>query len=379
MLHPRSPLHLTNPSIHGAQLLGSPIYFYDKNLFYAYMALTKQYFGLLATVGTQWFSPTVIRVSGDKSMQGQLKQVDDGRLECDFPERLVLIANHQIYTDWLYLWWTAYTAGMHGHIYIILKESLKYVPLIGPAMTLWGFVFMARKWEKDQPRLRHRLQKLNSKHSGPLSGSGGGDQLDPMWLLLFPEGTNLSRNTRNQSAKWSQKSGIPDVKYGILPRSTGLQFCLQELNDTVEYVYDCTIVYEGTQPDYLASELYKLRSVYFQGRQPKSVNMHWRRFKISEIPCRDSKKMEEWVLARWREKDELIEGYQKTGRFPAEVEATQINEPGKPNNGYIETEVRPKNPLEFFQIFVPILGTVFVARILIKMVNLVLTGKMSDV
>ena len=338
--------------------------------------MTKQYFGLLATVGTQWFSPTVIRVSGDASVKGQIRQLPDGRVECDFPERMVLIANHQIYTDWLYLWWAAYTSGMHGHIYIILKESLKYVPLIGPAMTLWGFIFMARKWETDRPRMRHRLQKLNARHSGPLAGSDG--ELDPMWLLIFPEGTNMSRNTRSQSARWSAKSGIRDVRHCLLPRSTGLQFCLQELKDTVEYLYDCTIAYEGTSPDHYGSELFTLRSVYFQGRQPKSVNMHWRRFKVSEIPTGDQKAMEAWILDRWQEKDEMLDHYLREGRFPAEADVVKVNGVGKPKENYVETEVRPANPLEFFQIFVPVLATAFVGRILVKMINFVLTGRMSD-
>lgn len=131
---------------------------------------------------------------------------------------------------------------MHGHIYIILKESLKYLPIAGPGMMFYGFIFMARNWAKDKPRLEHRLQKLNSKHDGPMSGPQG---LDPMWLLLFPEGTNLSKNGRAGSAKWAEKAGLQDLQHCLLPRSTGLQFCLQGLEQTVDWVYDCTIAYEG--------------------------------------------------------------------------------------------------------------------------------------
>jgi len=231
-------------SVHATQLLGSPLYLINKNFFYAYMALTKQSFGLLITTTTAWFSPTIIRVSGDESVRGQLLQTEDGRLETDFPERLILIANHQIYTDWLYLWWVAYTNRMHGHIYIILKESLKYIPVIGPGMMFYGFIFMARNWEKDRSRLHHRLQVLNKgSHGGPMSGS---QHLDPMWLMIFPEGTNLSENTQNNvSAKWAKKQGIPNLEHQILPRSKGLEFCLQELKGTVDWVYDCTVAYEG--------------------------------------------------------------------------------------------------------------------------------------
>ena len=233
-------------SIHFTQILGWPLYLINKDHYYAYMALTKQSFGLVATTTTAWFSPTIIRVSGDKSVRGQLLQTKDGRLETRFPERLVMIANHQIYTEWLYLWWVAYTRNMHGHVYIILKESLKYIPFIGPGMMFYGFVFMARNWAKDKARLQHRLQKLvKGRHGGPMSGASGMESLDPMWLIIFPEGTNLSANTRKQSQKWADRQGIKNLEHQLLPRSTGLLYCLQELKGTIDWVYDCTLAYEG--------------------------------------------------------------------------------------------------------------------------------------
>jgi lysocardiolipin and lysophospholipid acyltransferase len=131
---------------------------------------------------------------------------------------------------------------MHGHIYIVLKETLKYVPILGQGMMFYGFIFMSRKMEKDKPRLAYRLQKLKTIHHGPFSGSSG---LDPMWLILFPEGTNLSNNGRAKSAAWAKKQGIPDMRHQLLPRSTGTFFCLNELKGTIDWVYDCTLAYEG--------------------------------------------------------------------------------------------------------------------------------------
>ena len=230
-------------SIHITQWLGVPLYFINRDYWYAWVALTKQSFGLLVITITQWFSPTLVRVSGDASMRGQLRRNRDGSLETILPERLVLIANHQIYTDWLYLWWISYTSRMHGHVYIMLKESLRYIPFIGPGMMFYGFIFMARKWVSDKARIQHRLQKLSRRHSGPRFGS---TDLDPMWLMIFPEGTNLSANTRKGSVKWAEKQHIPDLRHQLLPRSTGLFYCLQQLKGTLDWVYDCTVAYEGT-------------------------------------------------------------------------------------------------------------------------------------
>ena len=224
------------------QLVGSPLYLINKDYFYYYMAYTKQCFGLMITALTEWGAPTLCRVSGDESVRGQLHLSEDGMLQTSFPERLVMIANHQVYTDWIYLWWFAYTNVMHGRVYIILKESLKYIPIMGQGMMFYGFIFMARKWQSDKPRLQYRLEKLKTRHSGSHSGS---PQYDPMWLMIFPEGTNLSINTKTRSDAYGAKQNLASFKHMILPRSTGLLFCLQQLRGTLDYVYDSTIAYEG--------------------------------------------------------------------------------------------------------------------------------------
>ncbi|RMY37887.1 hypothetical protein D0864_16456, partial [Hortaea werneckii] len=213
--------------------------------------------------------------------------------------------------------------------------------------------------------MRYRIQKLSTQHSGPMSGKEGGSTLDPMWLLIFPEGTNISGNTRQGSRKFSEKSGIPDMRHQLLPRSTGLQFCLQELHGTVEYLYDCTIGYEGIPTGTYGQDIFTLRSVYFQGRPPKSVNMHWRRYKVSEIPVDDKEAMSQWVLQRWREKDDLLETFNKTGKFPGDKEAVLIE--GAPQEkewktAYINTEVKPKTSGEFLQLFMPVTAAALVGR-----------------
>jgi len=353
--------------IHGTQILGLPLYVLNKDWFYAWMAMTKQHFGLLIATMTKWWSPTIVRVSGDKSVAGLIRRTAAGLVSLDFGERGVFIANHQLYTDWLYMWWAAYTnnPAMHGHIYIILKESLKWVPIVGPAMQLYGFVFMARKWASDQERMRYRLQKLKSRQSAPLPGQRGPAQLDPMWLLIFPEGTNLTANTRRESQAFSKKSGIPDMAYQVLPRVTGLQFCLQELGDSVEYVYDCTIGYGGIPEGGYGSSIFTLRTTYFQGLPPTSVNMHWRRFRIKDIPIDDHQKMYDWLLERWREKDALLEVFDKTGRFPGSEEAIGPAEEigGATKATHVETEVRTSTPIEFLQMFTPVAAAVILGRV----------------
>jgi acyltransferase-like protein len=89
-----------------------------------------------------------------------------------------------------------------------------------------------------------------------------------------------------------------------------------------------------------------LASTYFQGRPPKSVNFHWRRFRLDTIPLDNQEKFDVWLRERWAEKDALMEAYLSTGRFPSSPFATE-----KGHDTYIETEVKTRYPFEFLQIF----------------------------
>jgi hypothetical protein len=296
----------------------------------------------------------VVRVSGDSSMVGQMTKKKDGSLQCNFADRMVLMANHQLYTDWLYLWWIAYTNSMHGFIYIILKESLRNIPIIGWSAQFYNFIFLARNWEEDQRTFKKHLGKLNKPN-------------DPMWLIIFPEGTNLSATTREKSKKWAEKNNLQDMKHQLLPRSTGLRFCLNELQDTTKWLYDCTIAYEGVPPGQFGQDIFTLRSTFFEGRPPKSVNMHWRRFHIDDIPIQNTKAFEVWLRNRWREKDYMLEYFNRNNRFPAEdFWKDHLDMDSASSHGgksirsvpkpavQIETEVKSGNWNEFVKIFAPI-------------------------
>jgi hypothetical protein len=243
---------------------------------------------------------------------------------------------------------------MHGFIYIILKESLKNIPIIGWSCQFYNFIFLARNWEEDKQRFQKALSKLNKPDH-------------PMWLIIFPEGTNLSETTREKSAKWAQKNGLKDMKHQLLPRSTGLGFCLQQLQDTTEWLYDCTIAYEGVPEGQFGQDIFTLRSSFFEGRPPKSVNMHWRRFRIDSIPIHNSKAFEVWLRNRWREKDYMLEYFSKNHRFPADdFWKHQLDTKDNSSTGSysirsvprgartIETEVKSGNWNEFIKIFAPI-------------------------
>ncbi len=60
------------------------------------MAMTKRSFAITITVMTRIWGRTTIRISGDESVSGQIRATKDGGVQFDFPERMVMIANHQV-------------------------------------------------------------------------------------------------------------------------------------------------------------------------------------------------------------------------------------------------------------------------------------------
>jgi lysocardiolipin and lysophospholipid acyltransferase len=102
--------------------------------------------------------------------------------------------------------------------------------------------------------------------------------------------------------------------------------------------------------------------------------MHWRRFSIKDIPLHDEKVFADWLLKLWREKDDLLEHYVKYGDFPADSGTTPGINGSKPlkGAGIIETDVRPKTPLEFVQITIPPAALALVVNVIIKFTNMIL-------
>lgn len=130
----------------------------------------------------------------------------------------------------------------------------------------------------------------------------------------------------------------------------------------MEWVYDCTVAYEGVPRGKYGQDYFTLYSTCYEGRPPKSVNMYWRRFRVDEIPVDDPAAFEEWIRKRWYEKDDLLEHYMEHGCFPEDdSEELKVNGDGKKAlfeeakkgwKGAIETEVKLVGYAEILDIFV---------------------------
>jgi len=334
-------------SIVAAQAIGIILAAGNREFRQAWLAHTKEHFIVLLTtvLNIASKSPIGIRLVTDKKSipSSRLRINSAGTLESILPGRTVLIANHQIYTDWVFLWWLAYTAKLGGFVYIVLKASLRKLPLLGWGMKNYEFIFLSRKWESDKLVMGNQLAAIDANARGKGEAAGrepkqidnnkdvwpkGEDKLKtwPYSLLIFPEGTNLSSNTKKKTLAYAEKVGREPFKHLLLPRTTGLRYSLLKLKDTVDEIYDITLAYSGLKASDYGQDIYKIERVFLQGKNPDRVDLFIRSFKISEIPigkedeseeeyAKSQKIFEDWLFNVWTEKDQLMDNYYKTGSF----------------------------------------------------------------
>ncbi|CAJ0760541.1 24228_t:CDS:2 [Entrophospora sp. SA101] len=266
-----------------SQFLGLLLWPLPNDFFKNYIIHTQRCFGILLVSINQFFAPSNFIVTTDKSAKDIIKITRNNSVKLELPERIILIANHQ-------------------------------------GMQFFQFIFLKRNWAVDKGPLTKQMTRFARSN-------------DPLWLLIFPEGTIVSEETRVTSKKFADKTGLVDHKYVLLPRSTGLHFCKSALGKSIDYLYDLTIGLEGVSREIYPQDIYTLRSIYFEGKFPRNVHVHVRRYKISEIP-QDEDKFTIWLRDRWSEKDVMMEEFYKNGRFSS-YESPRIV-PMRLMNGFFE-------------------------------------------
>ncbi|XP_057456368.1 probable 1-acyl-sn-glycerol-3-phosphate acyltransferase 5 [Lotus japonicus] len=211
-------------------------------------------------------------------------------------ERILLIANHRTEVDWMYLWDLALRKECLGYIKYILKSSLMRLPIFGWAFHILEFVPVERKWEADESTMRHMLSTFK-------------DPQDPLWLALFPEGTDFNEKKCLRSKKYAAEHGLPILKNVLLPRTKGFCTCLQELRGSLTAVYDVTIGYKYRCPSFLDNVF---------GVDPSEVHIHIRRIPVDSIPVSESE-ISKWLIDRFECKDQLLANFQFQGQFPDQI------------------------------------------------------------
>ncbi|KAK4859403.1 hypothetical protein QYF36_004844 [Acer negundo] len=208
-------------------------------------------------------------------------------------ERVLLIANHRTEVDWMYLWVLALRKGCLGYIKYILKSTLMKLPVFGWGFQILEFISVERKWENDEPVLRQMLSTFKNPQ-------------DPLWLSIFPEGTDFTEEKCMKSQKFATEVGLPVLDNVLLPKTRGFCVCLETLRSSLDAVYDVTIAYKNQCPSFLDNVF---------GVDPSEVHIHIRRTPVKDIPVSDPEAAA-WLIDAFQLKDQLLSNFKTEGGFP---------------------------------------------------------------
>ncbi|XP_016163182.1 probable 1-acyl-sn-glycerol-3-phosphate acyltransferase 4 [Arachis ipaensis] len=217
-------------------------------------------------------------------------------------ERVLLIANHRTEVDWMYLWNLALRKGRLGCIKYILKSSLMKLPIFGWGFHILEFIAVERKWEIDEKILHHKLSTLKGRQ-------------DPLWLALFPEGTDYTEQKSQNSQKYASEVGLPVLKNVLLPKTKGFHACLEALRGSLDAVYDVTIAYKNQCPTFLDNVF---------GVDPSEVHLHVLRIPVDGIPACETEAAS-WLMNAFQKKDQLLSDFKVHGHFPNQINEKQLS------------------------------------------------------
>ncbi|KAI3841002.1 hypothetical protein MKX03_018233 [Papaver bracteatum] len=210
-------------------------------------------------------------------------------------ERVLLIANHRTEVDWMYLWDLALRKGSLGYIKYVLKSSLMKLPVFGWSFHILDFISVERKWEVDASKMLQMLSTFT-------------DPRDPIWLAVFPEGTDYTEQKCMRSQKYAAEKGLPVLKNVLLPKTKGFHACLDTLRSSLDAVYDVTIGYRHRCPTLMDN-------VY--GVDPSEVHIHIRRIPLNKIPISEDETAA-WLMNTFELKDNLLSDFKSKGHFPCQ-------------------------------------------------------------
>lgn len=190
-------------------------------------------------------------------------------------------------------------------------------------MRNFDFIFLSRRWAVDRDVLKGSLLKMRRNAR-------------EFWLLLFPEGTTLHPTTIEKSNSHAVKQSLEPRKHVLLPRSTGLFFCLGELaqpsfgTETLQGLVDVTVCVKGiarsdkhqNEDMETPEDVFSLVNLFFKGKQPEEVHFYVDFIPASEIPGiiykadQDSEAdknnqdvFQTWLLELYRKKDVLLDNF----------------------------------------------------------------------
>jgi len=194
----------------------------------------------------------------------------------------ILMSNHLIYTDWIYIWFVYWFFDKSHTLVFFLANKFKYIPILGIGMQFFNFVFLQRNWSKDH-KILHDAFNFFKKNSNQDAS-----------FIIFPEGTVLCDSTLEVCQKYANKENEQDKtekrkikvnKNTLIPKSRGLYTILQEMF-YIDTLIDFTIHYHpfSSGVNKYPYDLYPLDKILFEDKGPEKIDIVVKSYHRSDVP-----------------------------------------------------------------------------------------------
>ena len=198
------------------------------------------------------------------------------------------VMNHISNVDWLLglAFLAKFGYPYPGNAKSVVKASLGHVPLFGSILRFSEFLFLTRSWNADRDVFLRSLLKLRRFST----------TCAPMWFTLYPEGTRLTPDKLQASQAFAVSRNIQPLDNVLFPRFKAFTSILGTLRDEFDAVVDATFMFDGTIPTV---------NTVLAGNAKVAVHIYVKHYPIEKVP-KGEEELEEWLLDRWREKDQMI-------------------------------------------------------------------------
>ncbi|KAJ3399889.1 hypothetical protein CcCBS67573_g04192 [Chytriomyces confervae] len=256
-------------------------------------------------------------------------------------DKTIVMSNHQIYPDWVYLWLLAWFRNCHADFRVMMIKVLALIPFMGQGMQLFEFILLNQKADKDLKIIADNLSTARN------------DVGLPLWMLIFPEGTLNTPGNIVRSKKYAEKMGISNhPNHCILPKSLGLFHSIENLRP--KDLFDVTVGYSGVRMDQVPYNVLLPDKVFLEDGYPRQVHIHVARHRVPEIPgflaletsaasssTQDARKtiFDAWLKQVWKEKDDRLHEFYLNGDMCSNVSAGS-----QQNNGSDHRRIVPLVP-----------------------------------
>jgi lysophosphatidic acid acyltransferase/lysophosphatidylinositol acyltransferase len=223
--------------------------------------------------------------------------MDEKDFEMMGKEHVLTIYNHKYDVDWLMGWLMCQRIDMLGGTKVVMKNSLRHIPIMGWTCAMGEYIFLKRVWETDSKIL---VKDLNTICDYP-------EELF-FSITLFCEGTRFTKEKHVASMEIAREKGMPELKHHLMPRSKGFTLLTRQLKGKVAAIYDINLGVndvDGKRP----------MLSHVKNGIPLKGQIFIRRIPLESVPTENDKVNGEFLQQLYREKDEIFEVFHQHGDF----------------------------------------------------------------